>query len=311
MSKRVACFLTPLLLAVVPTVASAVNVCDLLNVGNASPPATYPNTVTSLTPNVSELVIQIYSTKTVDAADPGGTANKCAIAQDLWEVDRMMKDVGFDGYPNDDSAALFDNARVMSIQLDSEKEIVREVVRAILDPGGEAEPAIQALTGNGALYDAKILNVYYVDPDDELMQTGFDYVSRLTGMHIRNNDGYSERMIFVSDSAKSDTVAHEFAHAFSAGHVNFWGLDGEEYCIKFLPHPGTATPDINMECEFPKENYMWAASDGDRAELIDAQKVRMMRNEHSVIFNYSPPTNKLNCPDFNSDPNKACPRMGL
>lgn len=309
MSKHVAGFLAPLFLAVSPTNAAAAGVCDLLTVGKAVPPTTYPNTVTSATPDVSKLVIQIYSTKTVDGTE--GAANKCAIAQDLWEVDRMMKDVGFDGYPNADSAALFVNARVMSIQSDTEKEIVREAVRQILDPGGIAEPAILALTENATLYDERILNIYYVDPDDALMQTGFDYVSRLTGVHIRNEDGFSERMIFISDSAKSDTVAHEFAHAFSAGHVNFWDLEGKEHCIKFLPHPGTTTPDINMKCEFPKENYMWAASNGDRAELIDAQKVRMMRNEHSVIFNYSPPDDKLNCPDFNSDPDKTCPRMGV
>jgi hypothetical protein len=273
--------------------------------------------VTVPTPDISKLYIQVNSTKSVDVTTPEGLAHKCAIASDLSEVDRMMKDVGFDGYPNPDSMALFDHAFVREIP-QGDKKIVRDVVRAILDPAGVAEPLIQALKSNNDLYDEKVLNVYYVDPDPAALSgPGFDYISILTGVHLRDKDGNSEKIIFISDSARSDTVAHEFAHAFSSGHINFWEADGDEWCIKFLPHPGTDMPSVNMECEFTHANYMWAASAEDRQDLIDAQKERMMRNEHSVIFNYSPPQDKLNCPDFSADPHDetpeddACPRMGL
>jgi hypothetical protein len=312
MPVRVACFLALIVLPVAPSLSSAQNICDLLQIGDAVPPNPYPATTKSSPPDATKLVIQIYSTKPVDSTAPGGKANKCHIAYDLWEVDRMAKDIGFGGYANADDAALFVNARVKSIDDKQDQELVRNVVRQILDPGGVAVEAIEALKSS-SFYDERFLNVYYVHPDPELQQNGFDFVSRLTGIHLRNKDGFSDKMIFISDSAKSDTVAHEFAHALSAGHVNFWDHDGTEWCVKFLPEPGSPDNLSNMQCDFARENYMWAASVGDRAQLKDSQKQRMMYNRHSVIYDYSPPpdADMLQCPDFKSDTAANCPRMGL
>ena len=312
MKKPLASSIVPLLLFSMPLSGAAEGVCDQLKIGKP-PSHVFPVVSPTLDPpDISKLFIQVYSTKPVsDTGD--GLVEKCRIAQDLFEVDRMMKDVGFGGYATPEAMPLFTNAYLKNVS-DNDRETVRNVVREILNPAGVAEDAIGALTVNADLYDETVLNVYYVDAGDT--QADFDYVSTLTGMHIRDVEGNSAQMIFISDSAKSDTVAHEFAHAFSAGHVNFWDFEGEEYCIKFLPHPGTDTPDVNMECEFPTSNYMWAASVDDRAKLVEGQKERMMRNEHSVIFKFSPSSRKLNCPDFSADPHEdtpeddACPRMG-
>ncbi|MBT8400101.1 MAG: hypothetical protein KJO98_06470 [Rhodothermia bacterium] len=313
MSRRVVLFLVLLLSCLAPRISSAQAICSLLQEGDATAPNPYPATVTSSPPDISKLVIQVYSTRPLDATTAGGATVKCNIAYDLYEVDRMTMDIGFGGYPTPDTVALFTEARVKYVDTEQDRETIREVVRQILNPGGIAESAIQNLKANTALFNQEILNVYYVDPDQQLVANSFDYVSRLTGMHIRTNDGYSDKMIFIGDSARSDTVAHEFAHALSGGHVNFWDLEGDEWCIKFLPHPGTSMPSVNMECEFDATNYMWAASLADRAQLIDAQKQRMMYNRHSVIFDYSPPDSGdvLECPDFSADPSKSCPRMGL
>ena len=313
MPLRVAHLLLILLAGLLPRhVLSQDEICERLIEGSASVPTPFPATQTSSPPDFSALVVQVYTTVALDTVMPSGETHKCEIAYDLWEVDRMGFDIGFNGYPTEADTAIFENARVKYVSTTQDQEIIRGVVREILNPGGEAEPAILALKGNNALFREEFLNLYYVDPNQSLNQTSFDFVTWLTGMHIRDLDGFSDKMIFVSDVAKSDTVAHEFAHALSAGHVNFWDHDGEEWCIKFLPHPGSNAPDVNMECEFTRANYMWAASDADRAELVSGQKQRMMFNRHSVIHDYSPPDDDdvIECPDFNANTAEGCPRIG-
>jgi predicted acetyltransferase len=305
MRTTLACLLAPLLIFAVPGVAQGSNVCDRLQIGNSvKAPNEFPVKASVLVPDISELPIQIRTTRPVSDTGEGRT-HKCKIAHDLSEVDRMMKDVGFDGYPTNDTTPLFTNTAVWSID-DQDIETVRDVVRALYDPSGDVESAIASLQGNSDLFTASVLNVYYVHIEDDVV----DYASAFTGAHLRDENGNSAKMIFISDGAKSDTVAHEFAHAFSAGHVNFWDRDGEEYCIKFLPHPGTDAPQINMVCEFESTNYMWAASKSDRQTLRDSQKERMLRNEHSIIYEYSPPENSIQCPEFKSDPDAGCTRMG-
>jgi hypothetical protein len=306
MGKLIACSVASLSL-VVPAAALAQSVCDQLTIGKISGPSPFPNTQTVTTPDISQLHIQIYTTRTLGETGEGLT-HKCEIAHDMWEVDRMLKDVDFEGYPTETSMPIFTNTAVSQVQ-SGDVETVRDVVRALFDPTGVAAEAIDALTGNQNLFNETVLNVYYVHSDAAASQSGVDFLSALTGVHIRDEDGDSAKMIFIGDGAKSDTVAHEFAHAFSAGHLNFWDFDGKEYCIKFLPHPTTSTPAVNMECEFTNANYMWAASQADRAELIDAQKQRMMHNEHSIIYEYSPSATPTECPDFRSE--DPCQRMGL
>ena len=305
MKKRAACSMASLLLAL-PAAGLAQEVCDQLLVGTTSDPNTFPNTVTVPTPFIGELRIQVYSTRPVgDTGD--GLTRKCEIAHDLWEVDLMMEDAGFAGYPAPPtSRPIFTNAAVKQVA-DNEVEIVRNVVRALYYPGG-GEKAIEDLKNPSYdLFNPRALNVYYVHSDPSAVPASEDDLSWLTGVHLRDSDGKSAKMIFVGEGAKSDTVAHEFAHAFSAGHVNFKDFDGTEWCMKFLPPGGSTAPMIDMECAFDDANYMWAGSEADRQNLRLGQMERMKRNKHSVIFQFSPATNSFDCPDVNSEP--PCPWM--
>ena len=308
MKKLAACSMATLLLAV-PGAGIAQAVCDQLTIGTTSGPNPFPNTVSVTTPFIGELRIQVYTTRPV--GDTGaGLTHKCEIAHDLRVVDLMMENAGFADYPANTSRPIFTNAAVKQVA-DDEVEIVRNVVRALYYPGGGTEKVIEDLKNpNYDLFNPKALNVYYVHSDPNAVPASEDDLSWLTGVHLRDKDGKSAKMIFVGEEAKSDTVAHEFAHAFSAGHVNFWNFDGKEYCMKFLPPGGSGvlTPPMDMKCEFYDDNYMWAGSKADRQTLVEAQRERMKRNEHSIIFEYSPATDKLDCPDVNSEP--PCPRMG-
>jgi hypothetical protein len=178
---------------------------------------------------------------------------------------------------------------------------------------------MQNLKGDASLYNPAVLNVYYVHFDVvSLGSKDKELLESFTGMHIRNEQGESDRMIFISEGARADTVAHEFAHAFSAGHVNFWDFDGEEWCTKFLPHPETTDPGEEMEdmtCEFSRHNYMWAASELDRDRLGIPQGERMMYNQKSIIADFSVGPKQLDCPDYSNDigvaadPDDDCKRL--
>jgi len=54
---------------------------------------------------------------------------------------------------------------------------------------------------------------------------------------------------------------------------------------------------------------MWAASEMDRQQLGNSQKMRMMNNEKSLITEFSTPATTKDCPDFSNDPVEGCPRL--
>ena len=315
MNKTKASFLVWLLLLTAPPITSAQNVCDLLKVGTpaASPPP--PERVDP--PDISKLFIQIYTTRPLDfnESDAVGHTHRCAVARDLAEVDVMMRHIGFGGYvpaANPTNVPLLENAYIQYISSPKERERIRKLARALIHPDGKAKKKIDFLKNNSAMYDPEVLNVYFVHFEDvDILADNDDVPFEVRGMHIRNEEGESEMMIFYGDAAFPQTLAHEFGHALSAGHVNFWDVAGQEWCTKYLPHPGTDNPMINMECEFTYANYMWAGSKEERKTLGEPQKERMMRNRRSVIYQFSrpPEADELDCSDFNSDPQGSCSRL--
>lgn len=323
MNKNNAPWLTLLFASAFPAIASAQNVCELLTVGAPNLPP--PNPVTADPPDISKLIIQVYTTRPLEFIESDATLNhthRCAIARDLAEVDVMTQHIGFGGYTpnnvNPTNAPLFTNAFVRYLASPNERQQIREVAKALVLPEGRARERLEALKNTPTLYDARVLNVYFVD-DVDLGPTDLDVKVEVKGMHIRNDEGGSENMIFYGDAALPGTLAHEFGHAFSGGHVNFLDIDGNEWCTKYLPYPGTSNPMINMECEFDQHNYMWGGSEVERDVLGDPQKERMLRNEWSIISQFSPPPDarKLACSDYNSGPGKDgvfnteddCPRL--
>ena len=285
--------------------------------GRADAAASFPPVKqTSEPPNSSHLWIQVRTTMPLDTivADDNGTTltHKCAIASDLSEVDVMMKDIGFEGYaPN--AMALLTNAYIEYVPVSSERQFLRDVVVEILDPNGAPDQPLNDLEQHQTLYTDEVLNLYYVHYDDDyLATTEGDLISYFTGIHIRDDEGYSDRMIFVSDAAHADTLAHEFGHALSGGHVNFWDFDGDEWCAKYLADPDSLDPDDDMDdmkCEFSRRNYMWAGSEMDRQQFGEPQIKRLMYNEKSLITEFSEPDAKLECPDFSNDPDEGCVRL--
>ncbi len=303
--------ITLLLFAALPGDAFAQSVCTILKAGSPSLPLPPPVAIPQ--PDIQKLAIQIRSTRALNQNVPGitpPTTQGCLIESDIAEVDMMTKDAGFAGYGVGDEG-IFAMAYAQHVQTAAERNIIREVVRAIIDPSGDGDQALAALKSNGNLYDPRVLNVYYVHPDtaDEPDKDDQDFLLYLTGIHIRNEQRKSEKMIFVGEGARPDTVVHEFAHAFSAGHVNFWDYDGVEWCTKYLPYNNTLNGLMDMKCDFKRANYMWAGSLEDRVQLGDPQKERMRRNEHSVIYEFSPHDDSFKCPDHNSNPVDKCTRL--
>lgn len=300
----------------------AIDFCDSLQEGRARdqtpdfPPATV--TTDPNPPDTGHLWIQIRTTQRLDTVvvDDGGETleHRCAIASDLVEVDMMMAEIGFDGH-DPGELPLLDRAYVEYVAETLDQKFLQDLVAEVWDPNGQPNARLDELKENAELYTPEVLNLYYVHFDDDyvaVMQD--DFISTLTGFHIRADDGKSDRMIFVSDASHADTLAHEFGHALSAAHVNFWDFDGKEWCAKYLPDPDTTVAEDamdDMSCEFSRRNYMWAGSDMDRQQLGEPQKQRMMYNIKSVIKEFSDAgaANELDCPDFSNNPEKRCTRL--
>jgi hypothetical protein len=291
--------------------AGAEEICERLEVGRLSdtaPPAPTPVP----TPDVSKLAIQIYTTRALDfveAETGGGFEHKCALAYDLAAVEAMMHDIGFEGFATG-VAPLIDNAMVVHISDSGNAKQIREVAQAIQGPADvDPEEAVESLKENEELYNEHVMNLYFVHfPDVDLGNSSVETLPiEIRGMHLRNEDGDSEKIIFYGDGALPGTLVHEFGHALSAGHLNFWDLDGEEWCAKYLPELSSSDGLDDMECDFSRGNVMWAGSKIDRDKLKDPQKTRMMHNENSAIQEFSPSNNQINCPDNLSD--STCPRM--
>lgn len=326
--KKCAAFIpTFVILSFMPSISVGDDdVCELLLMGDAGPAPATP--VKSDPPNINDLVVQIYTTRDPEglvdeAEDLDPESYRCALAKDLFEVGMMLEKAGFGGYSVGDENPIFSKARLKYISNSDEQEAIRDVVRNVLAPDGQADQPIATLKNNGELYHERKLNVYFVHFEPPANN---EATNEVRGLHIRNEVGDSEKMIFYDEHATPTTLAHEFAHAFSAGHVNFWNAQGTEWCVKYLPdNMNERVPaadahmleKIDMKCEFSRENYMWAGSDLDRKELGDSQAERMRRNTHSVINDFSPPPNPFDCPDlrtFEGDQHfvsedKDCPRL--
>lgn len=301
------------LLAVPLSCFAQVSVCDLLTEGkppeadlNAPAPPANP-------PDVRELIVQVYTTRGLDDLETeisGNHFHKCALAQDLAAVDVMMDDIGFGGFDGM-NAPLVASAYVEYVGDPSRQKIIRDAAGAIQGIGGDPELALETLKNDDELYDERVMNLYFVHfPEVEIgAGTGSALPVEIRGMHLRNEEGMSEKIIFYGDGALSGTLVHEFGHALSLGHVNFWDLDGKEWCAKYLPEPSTPQSLPTMECEFERNNIMWAGSTADRTALGDPQKERVMHNVKSVIAEFSPSTAPLDCPDFRTAPGAGCNRL--
>lgn len=274
--------------------------------------------ISSNPPNTGHLWTQIRTTQPLETtvtAESGETqSHECSIASDLVEVDTMMADVGLAGHVTGEWP-LFNNVYLEYVAQSEDQKVLQDLVAEVWDPNGAPNAVLDQLKANDELYTPEVLNIYYVHFDDDYVFNMEDeYISNITGVHIRNDDGRSDRMIFVSDASHADTLAHEFGHAMSAAHVNFWDFDGKEWCAKYLPDPDTTVAEDAMEdmaCEFSRRNYMWAKSSMDRQQLGDPQKLRMIYNDKSLITEFSNPgdANKLDCPDFSNNFEKGCARL--
>ena len=291
------------------------SVCDTLLVGNV-PTVTKPAPTDP--PIITALPIQIYTTEDLDHQLAGVTpplTHKCAIASDLSEVDVMMEDVGFGGYTGS-NVPLFTNTRIRHMNNQSDRNFLRAVARAVIRGDQVAEELLMQLKANTNLYSDRALNIYFVHYDLEFENYDNNAVAfEVKGMHLRDELGETEKIIFFGNRATPGTLAHEFGHAFSNGHVNFEDLGGTEWCTKFLPHnitqgiPIGTLPSVKMNCEFTRKNYMWAGSKEDRQFLGDPQTERMKRNKKSIMYQFHNWDQPLDCPDSSSDPNNGCRRL--
>lgn len=136
---------------------------------------------------------------------------------------------------------------------------------------------------------ANKLNIYYVWTVD------------VTGLHVRKADGTSENFIFIGAGARPDSLAHEFAHAFSLEHVNFFDAQEpqQEYCAEYEYFDG--------KCDFDDDNIMWTGRKPNadpldtRTKILSGQKVRIMCNDTSaVVRNHAGynPSPAMDCPDW-------------
>ena len=293
-------------------------VCDLLQTGDVSVIAK-PTPFDP--PDITSMPIQVYSTvdlnTVLELKTPPTTLMSvhCAIASDLMEVDIMMEDVGFGGYGGTNSP-LVESARLKYVATQTDRNFLRALARALMYGDAEAEGWLLQLKANPALYKDRALNIYFVTYDHAEFQLYDEDAApfEIKGMHLRDEDGETEKMIFYGLDATPTTLSHEFGHAFSNGHVNFFDLDGTEWCAKFLPHNKASEelgvpPKVDMVCEFDRLNYMWAGSTADRQALGDPQKERMRRNMKSIMYQFQEDPNPLDCPDYSSDPTKNCERL--
>lgn len=190
-----------------------------------------------------------------------------------------------------------------------------DMVRALLaGTGGDGLEEVldqfkQAAESDG-FYNPKILNVYYID------------LVPITGMHFNKRDGQSHNIIVVGLGFLDETLAHEFGHAFSLDHANFWshddpdlcrnsdqpcGIDGHdnrkifpngvqvEYCAEYAYH--------DNKCEFTRKNVMWAKSEA-RTEVTKNQAERAACNNTSTLISngdHSPPGDATDCPDWTEE----------
>ena len=146
------------------TTTWATEVCDLLDLGKVTVPATLPD---ATPPRIDSMPIQVYTTE----YEPGNPptvpdGHKCNIAEDLIEVDIMMEDAGFAGYSGTNSP-LLESSSLQVVGEESDRNFLRALVRAVMNGDAEAEEWLEELKSNDELYNDGALNVYFVHWDDE------------------------------------------------------------------------------------------------------------------------------------------------
>lgn len=136
----------------------------------------------------------------------------------------------------------------------------------------------------------------------------------ITGFHLRNHDRTSSGVIALGSRSTISTLSHELGHAFSLGHVNYYGdeplkeLTGE-YCVAFGEHER-----YDGECDYNTDNLMWAGIESERNSLTEAQALRVTINSNSYL---NDPANGIrpdtevtrDCPDWWFD--QACPYLAI
>lgn len=147
------------------------------------------------------------------------------------------------------------------------------------------------------LFDDQLLNVYYVPAPD------------VVGYHVRQQDGTSEGLIFIGGGARVDSLSHEFAHAFSLEHVNFWDAEQpqNEYCVEHEYW--------DNRCDFTDDNVMWTSNLKNqdalepRRTIHGGQHVRMFCNGTSALVSNGDhkPNPVTHCPDWSVE--GACPPL--
>ena len=165
-----------------------------------------------------------------------------------------------------------------------------------------------ARNANPAYFHARQINVYIVG------ETLFPLAGP-KGFHVDDREG-SGHLIFIPSNAAPDTLTHEFAHAFSLNHVNFWSSwreqgDGtfrkKEYCAEY--------DYFDNACDWTRSNFMWSGGIG-REQLTSGQRWRAVCNGWSALneHNDRPSTEiRFVCPDWSltdlTDSAKKCPPL--
>lgn len=147
------------------------------------------------------------------------------------------------------------------------------------------------------LFDEQRINIYYVPASD------------VVGYHVRRQDGTSEGLIFIGGGARVDSLSHEFAHAFSLEHVNFWDAEQpqNEYCVEHEYW--------DNRCDFTDDNVMWTSNLKNqddlepRRRIHEGQHVRMFCNATSALVSNGDhqPDVEMHCPDWSVE--GACPPL--
>lgn len=144
------------------------------------------------------------------------------------------------------------------------------------------------------------VNVYVVEPS--VVDEDF------RGVHLRDikSADYKGNLIFVPSDVSPGTLAHEFGHAFSLNHVNFWAYKG---ALSEIPVTGTGKPEEHVEfcseydywdgrCDYSRDNFMWAGG-GGRSQLSAGQAARAVCNDWSAVnVNGDRAGQTFNCPDW-------------